>query len=388
LTVTGVALIGVAFLTKTSEEYSRAWFVLWMLLAFAGLVGTRGGFHLLLNRLRPTTRSGWLRRNVAIVGTGPEAARFIAHLQSVGDLSTRIIGLYDDRCQRSTTVADHPVRGKIADLCRLSRHVAIDKIYIAMPWSEEDELLRVFQQLDCLPIDIRLVVPPIGYRMLNRPVSYVHQLPVVHVADRPFGNWSCLLKWLEDRVVAALALLLFAPLMALVALAIKIDSPGPVLFRQKRYGFNNCLIEVLKFRTMRHDLADPNATVLTRRDDPRVTRLGHFLRRSSLDELPQLINVLRGEMSIVGPRPHAIEAKAADRLYQDIVAGYAARHKVKPGITGWAQVNGWRGNTETEAQIQKRVEHDLFYLENWSLMFDFKIIMMTIFLGFGGRNAY
>jgi lipopolysaccharide/colanic/teichoic acid biosynthesis glycosyltransferase len=161
-----------------------------------------------------------------------------------------------------------------------------------------------------------------------------------------------------------------------------------VLFRQKRYGFNNQLIEVLKFRTMHQDQCDANGTMLTRRDDPRVTRFGRFLRKSSLDELPQLINVLRGEMSIVGPRPHTIEAKAADRLYQDVVSGYAARHKVRPGLTGWAQVNGWRGPTDTEQQIVKRVEHDLWYLDNWSIYFDIKIIVMTVFTVLSGKNAY
>jgi lipopolysaccharide/colanic/teichoic acid biosynthesis glycosyltransferase len=185
-----------------------------------------------------------------------------------------------------------------------------------------------------------------------------------------------------------LILLVIALPMALIAVAIKLDSPGPVLFRQKRYGFNNELIEVLKFRTMRQDQSDANGSILTRRNDPRVTRLGRFLRQSSLDELPQLINVLRGEMSIVGPRPHAIEAKAANRLYQDVVAGYGERHKVKPGLTGWAQVNGWRGPTDTEDQIVNRVKHDLWYLENWSLMLDLKIIALTLLKGFIGKDAF
>jgi len=191
-----------------------------------------------------------------------------------------------------------------------------------------------------------------------------------------------------NMFIAAVAIFVALPLLLLIAIAIKIDSPGPVLFRQKRYGFNNQLIEVLKFRTMRQDACDANGSNLTTPNDPRVTRLGHLLRRSSLDELPQLINVLRGEMSVVGPRPHAIEAKAADQLYQDVVSGYAARHKMKPGLTGWAQVNGWRGPTTTEEQIVKRVEHDLWYLENWSIYFDIKIIVMTAFVALFGKNAY
>jgi len=169
---------------------------------------------------------------------------------------------------------------------------------------------------------------------------------------------------------------------------IKLDSPGPIFFKQKRYGFNNELIEVWKFRSMYHHATDKNAEQLTRKNDPRVTRLGAFLRRTSLDELPQFINVLRGEMSIVGPRPHALSAKAGRVLYQEAIKYYDARHRVKPGITGWAQVNGWRGETETIEQIQKRVEFDLYYIENWSVWFDLKIIVRTILGGFTGRHAY
>ena len=197
-----------------------------------------------------------------------------------------------------------------------------------------------------------------------------------------------MLKEIEDRTLAALALIFIAPLLITIAALIKLDSPGPILFRQKRYGFNDRLIEVLKFRTMHHDASDLNAEQLTRRNDPRVTRVGAFLRRTSLDELPQLFNVLRGDMSIVGPRPHALRAKAAGVLYPEAVRNYSARHRVKPGITGWAQVNGWRGETETLEQIAKRVEHDLFYIENWSIALDVKIILRTMIGGFTGRYAY
>jgi Undecaprenyl-phosphate glucose phosphotransferase len=387
--LTGALLIAAAYVIKASADYSRAWTLLWLALTLGAVVGTRLSLHLLLVRLRPTDDSSWLWRNVAIVGAGPEAERFIAHLNASASESIRIFGVYDDQHRkRPSSIANCPVRGTIADLCELCRSFKVDEIYIAMPLSAEEPLVEALNQLQCLPVDIRLIVAPLGYRLLNRRFSYVQQLPVIHVADRPLGDWGGLLKWTEDRIVATVALVLLAPVMLLIAVAIKIDSPGPVLFRQNRYGFNNQLIEVLKFRTMRQDACDANGSALTMRDDPRVTRLGRFLRRSSLDELPQLFNVLRGEMSIVGPRPHAIEAKAADQLYQDVVAGYAARHKVKPGLTGWAQVNGWRGPTDTEDQIVKRVEHDLWYLENWSICFDLKIIAMTVFVGLFGKNAY
>jgi Undecaprenyl-phosphate glucose phosphotransferase len=387
--ITAAILIAVAFVTKASAQYSRGWALLWLALALGAVVGVRLILYLVLTHLRPTARSGWLRRQVAIVGAGAEAERFIDHLERMESQSIRVIGVYHDQFrQQRPVICGYPVRGTIVDLCELCRTVPVDKIYVAMSWSAEEALLDALDQLQCLPVDIRLVMPPLGYRFLNRPVSCLHQLPMIHVADRPLGDWGRLVKWIEDAVVATVALAVLGPVMLLIAIAIKIDSPGPVFFRQKRYGFNNQLIEVLKFRTMRHDQCDAKGSNLTTRNDPRITRLGRFLRRSSLDELPQLINVLRGEMSIVGPRPHALEAKAADRLYQDVVAGYAARHKVKPGLTGWAQVNGWRGPTDTEDQIIKRVEHDLWYLENWSVYCDLKIIMMTIFIGLFGKNAY
>jgi exopolysaccharide biosynthesis polyprenyl glycosylphosphotransferase len=219
-------------------------------------------------------------------------------------------------------------------------------------------------------------------------VSHLAGLTFLNVIDRPLRDWNWIAKVIEDRVLSALILALISPLLLAVAILIKLDSPGPVFFRQKRYGFNNDLIEVLKFRTMHHAAADVNAEQLTRRNDPRITRIGSFLRRTSIDELPQFLNVLRGEMSIVGPRPHALKAKAGTLLYQEAVKYYDARHRMKPGITGWAQVNGWRGETDTIEQIRKRVEHDLYYIENWSVSLDLRIIAQTIFGGFTGRHAF
>jgi len=195
-------------------------------------------------------------------------------------------------------------------------------------------------------------------------------------------------KLLFDQIVSVAALIAFSPLMALIALAIKLDSKGPVLFRQKRQGFNNELIDVYKFRSMYVEASDADASKLVTKNDPRVTRVGAFLRKTSLDELPQLFNVIKGELSLVGPRPHALKAKAEDRLYADVVDGYFARHRVKPGVTGWAQINGWRGETDTEEKIQRRVEHDLYYIENWSVTFDLYILLMTPFALLKGQNAY
>jgi exopolysaccharide biosynthesis polyprenyl glycosylphosphotransferase len=197
------------------------------------------------------------------------------------------------------------------------------------------------------------------------------------------------MKWLFDKIVGGIALLLALPVMAIIAVAIKLDSRGPVLFKQKRYGFNNELIEVYKFRSMRADQSDATAAKLVQKDDPRVTRVGRFIRKTSIDELPQLFNVVfKGNLSLVGPRPHAIHAKAEDRIYDEAVDGYFARHRVKPGITGWAQINGWRGETDTQEKIQQRVEHDLYYIENWSILFDVYILAATPFALLKTENAY
>ena len=261
-------------------------------------------------------------------------------------------------------------------------------LIVALPVSAETRVLQLIKKLWVLPVDIRLAAQASKLRFRPRTYSFAGTVPLLDVLDKPITDWDVVLKWLFDKSVASLALLGLAPVMALVALAIKLDSKGPVLFRQKRYGFNNELIEVFKFRSMFTDLADANASKLVTKDDPRVTRLGRILRKSSLDELPQLFNVLRGELSLVGPRPHALQAKAADRLYDDVVDGYFARHKVKPGITGWAQINGWRGETDTSEKIQKRVEHDLYYIDNWSVLLDLYILIKTPFALIGGENAY
>jgi Undecaprenyl-phosphate glucose phosphotransferase len=234
-------------------------------------------------------------------------------------------------------------------------------------------------RLAVAPVHISLCPDFIGFNFTNRPFIHVASLPMLQVFDRPISGWSNLVKALEDRLLAGFFLLLLAPLLGILALAIKLDSPGPVFFRQRRYGFNNKLIGVWKFRTMYVHMTDHDADRQTTKSDPRVTRIGRFLRKTSLDELPQLINVMIGNMSIVGPRPHAVATKAEGRLFEDVVDRYAARHRVKPGITGWAQINGWRGETDTIEKIQKRVEYDLFYIDNWSVWLDLVIVARTAF---------
>jgi Undecaprenyl-phosphate glucose phosphotransferase len=262
-------------------------------------------------------------------------------------------------------------------------------VIFSMPISAEARILQMLKKLWVLPVDIRLAAHSAKLRFRPRAYSYIGNVPVLDVFDKPITDWDVVMKWLFDKVVGSFILLATAPIMLLTALAIKLDSRGPVFFKQKRYGFNNELIEVYKFRSMYVDQCDATASKLVQKGDPRVTRVGRFIRKASLDELPQLFNVvLKGNLSLVGPRPHAVHAKADNRLYDEAVDGYFARHRVKPGITGWAQINGWRGETDTHEKIQRRVEHDLYYIENWSVLFDLHILAMTPIVLARTEHAY
>ena len=259
----------------------------------------------------------------------------------------------------------------------------------SLPISAEGRILQMLKKLWVLPVDIRLAAHTNKLQFRPRSYSYIGKVPVIDVFDRPIADWDVVMKWLFDKVIGGLLLIAALPLLALIAIAIKLDSRGPVLFKQKRYGFNNDLIEVYKFRSMRVDATDAHANTLVTKDDPRVTRVGRIIRKASLDELPQLFNVVfRGNLSLVGPRPDAVYAKAEARLYAEAVDGYFARHRVKPGITGWAQINGWRGETDTQEKIQKRVECDLYYIENWSVLLDLYILARTPFALLKTENAY
>jgi Undecaprenyl-phosphate glucose phosphotransferase len=286
-------------------------------------------------------------------------------------------------------IGGYPKLGTVDDLVEFARHDRIDLVIFAMPITAEQRLLQMLRKLWVLPIDIRLAAHTNKLRLRPRSYSYIGSVPVLDVFDKPIADWDVVIKSAFDRFVGALALVFLSPIFLLVAAAVKLDSKGPVFFRQKRYGFNNELIEVFKFRSMYTDKLDHTASKLVTKDDPRVTRVGRFIRKTSIDELPQLFNVVfSGNLSLVGPRPHAVHAKAADRQYDEVVDGYFARHRVRPGITGWAQINGWRGETDTPEKLQHRVEHDLYYIENWSLFFDVYILARTPFALLKAENAY
>ena len=278
--------------------------------------------------------------------------------------------------------------GCASDLISYLRDNPAAEVMIALPWSATERIRRITRELRKLPVDVHLIPEFLAADFHEVTFGQLGDVPIMQVSRRPIAGPRIILKSLEDRVLGGLIALVAAPIMILIAIGIKLTSPGPVRFRQNRYGFNNRLIEVYKFRTMYTHLTDANADRLTTPDDERITPIGRILRRTSLDELPQLLNVIKGEMSLVGPRPHATQAKAADRLYHDVTEEYAARHRVKPGITGWAQVNGWRGETDTYEKLIKRVEHDLYYIDNYTFRMDLKILFMTLIVCITGRNAY
>lgn len=359
------------------------WLALWFGAVLVSLSGTRAIFSALATRW---ALEGRLGERVAIIGDPLQVRRLYGRLARSEEGAAQIVGLYSDRSVGRVGMG--AVNGDCDDLLADLRAQPVNAVIIAVPEDEPDRVAALRSRLKEAPVDVRLC--PGGHAMLDagHPVSETGGVPLLEVGSRPLAGWRRIAKEIEDRTIGALITLGISPILLAIAIAIKLDSPGPVFFKQRRTGYNNQLIEVLKFRTMYVESTDADGHQLTQRNDPRVTRIGAYLRHWSLDELPQFLNVLRGDMSIVGPRPHALASKAGGKLYRDAVPGYDSRHRVKPGITGLAQVRGWRGPTETERQIRKRVEYDIRYIENWSLWLDIKIIFVTAFTGFKSENAF
>jgi Undecaprenyl-phosphate glucose phosphotransferase len=380
-------MIVLAFLAKVSDQYSRVWLIIWYTFGLFGLLFFRVLLRLAFRKWRS---EGRLLQRVVIVGGGEHGRYLLNALRSDPEAETEVIGIFDDRGPRRVPddIEGYQKLGSINDLLVFARTNRIDLIVVALPLVAEKRVLEILQKLWVLPVDIRLSPQTTSIRFAPQAYSYLGNVPCLKVFDKPLTDWDSIVKAVEDRVLAAMILLFIAPLLVTIALAIKLDSRGPVIFRQQRRGFNNQLFELYKFRTLRHEMRDDNAAKLVTKNDDRVTRVGSFLRRSSLDELPQFFNVLKGDMSVVGPRPHAMMAKAGDRLYEDVVTGYFARHRVKPGLTGWAQINGWRGETDTAEKLTRRLEFDLYYIENWSLWLDLKILLLTPFSLGSTKNAY
>jgi Undecaprenyl-phosphate glucose phosphotransferase len=368
-------LATLAFFAKVGDSYSRIWAATWAALTLGELAVMRVGLRGLVQRW---TRQGRLSRTVAVVGAGESGEQLVRKLLTAEHGRVAIAGIFDDRLGRVPDyVAGCPILGTTDDLITFARRVLIDEIIIALPLRAEGRIGDLVAKLRSLPVDLRLSIDQIGAFPM-RGIAHTESGRMIEILDRPLKHWSGILKWLEDQILGTICFIAFAPLMALIALMVRLDSPGPALFIQERFGYNNRIVRVYKFRTMRVEQGDPSGAARTVPNDPRLTRVGRYLRRYSLDELPQLLNVLRGDMSLVGPRPHALAMKAGERLYHHAVSDYFLRHRVRPGMTGWAQVNGLRGEIDTLEKARQRVIHDLYYIDHWSLWFDLKILMKTL----------
>jgi Undecaprenyl-phosphate glucose phosphotransferase len=326
---------------------------------------------------------------VAVVGAGPVADRLLQTLQQTRTEKVELVGVFDDRRDRAEPGSSRPT-GTLAQLQELGHRRRIDWIVLTLPPTAEQRTLSLLRKLQEMPVSIGVCPPHIGTSVPWRAVDYLGDgLPVSLLASRPISRWNAVLKAAEDYLGGALLVLLLLPVLALVALAVRISGPGPVLFRQRRHTLDNREFDIYKFRTMRWAPASSSDELRqTTRHDPRTTPIGRLLRATSLDELPQLFNVLKGDMSLVGPRPHAVNMRTEARLGHEITDLYAHRHRVKPGMTGWSQVNGARGATDTMEQLRRRVELDLYYIENWSLALDLKILLLTARVVLRQTNAF
>ncbi|MEC9367809.1 MAG: undecaprenyl-phosphate glucose phosphotransferase [Pseudomonadota bacterium] len=376
LGISFLLMVAVLYLLKIAEQYSRGWMLLWFVSSFALIVAERSVVKLYARAL---AARGRLSQRVAIYGAGPIGWKVRNYLRENSD-TYHVAGMFDGELFSSTADA-LPIDGGLDDLMILGRQNRIDQIIIALPLVAQERIRSVVSRLAVLPVEVQLCseeqrLPCKVYGSLR-----LGQLQLLQVQRRPLSERGLRVKAAMDFTLAAIGLLLALPLFPLIALAIRVDSEGPVFFRQRRHGFNNQVIHVLKFRTMTV-LEDGPVVKQARSGDNRVTRVGRILRATYLDEIPQLINVLKGEMSLVGPRPHAL---AHNEYYGRLVESYANRHRVKPGITGWAQVNGFRGETADSNLMRERVEHDLYYIDNWSLWLDFEVLVRTVLMAVTGR---
>ena len=383
LIVSALALFGVGTPFAPADVHMWVWNMTWLASSFTLILASRITANAVLASLAATGR---FDATVAVYGAGSIARRVKEYLTG-NAAGIRFFGVYDDRTPSSRSDPESPpIDGSLDDLIAAGRSGAIDQIIIALPQSADRRMATIASKLEQLPVSLH-VVTHLASDLIDattHKVSAIGSVGMLDVKSKPLSDWAPLIKRAEDYVLGFLLLVVFSPLMLLAAIAIRLDSPGPVLFRQRRRGLNHRVIEILKFRTMTV-MEDGDAVPQATRHDPRTTRVGRFLRRTSIDELPQLINVLRGEMSLVGPRPHAL---IHDEKWGELLETYANRHQVKPGITGLAQVEGWRGETRTRDRMQGRIEHDLLYIRNWSLALDLKILFRTVRAVICAENAH
>ncbi len=385
-TFTFLFLAAAGVLTKTSEEYSRLWCMSWYAVGLVALIAHRVAAGRFYNN---AVAKGRIRHSVVVLGGSALTSNLLKRI-SANPHGVKVEAIFDDVPGVAPLAGETAhCNGNLDDLLMYQKLNDIDTLVVAAPMAADARVRKIVSHFGVEAIKVRLLPGQIAMDSSSKwyaPLGEIPGIQLVPISDRPIALWGYLLKSAFDRTFALLALIILAPLLLACVIGIKLSSPGPVLFLQKRIGYRNRLFYVYKFRSMH--MSDCNLLRLTERNDPRIFGFGQILRKLSLDELPQLFNVLKGEMSLVGPRPHMPEARAAGRFYFDVVTEYASRHRVKPGITGWAQVNGWRGPTETVEQIEQRVSHDLYYIENWSLSLDVAIIAKTMLVGFFGKNAF
>jgi Undecaprenyl-phosphate glucose phosphotransferase len=377
LALWNIAFIGAlasAFVTKTTAEWSRVTFVCFYIFGFVALCLTRAA---LVHFVKASAAAGGVSaRRVFLVGFEEDMHKFLERYVPWKS------GLHV--VAASVLRKDGDLREDLALAAASARMMLPDDVFVLVPWSDEATIDACLDAFLRVPASLHLGPERVLDRFVDARIDKVGTIASLNLVGRPLSTLDILIKRLFDIVVAASALVLLAPLFLVVAILIKRDSPGPVLFLQRRYGFNQEPFRIVKFRTMT-TLDDDRHVKHTSENDVRITQIGRWMRRYNIDELPQLLNVLRGEMTLVGPRPHAV---AHDQLFEQTIALYARRHNVKPGITGWAQVNGLRGGISDDAKIRMRIEHDLFYIDNWTLLLDLRILFLTVFSRKAYRNAY
>lgn len=375
--ILGLVIIG--FALKQSDRFSRLWVFDWLILSGTLLILGRILMYAALRALRVR---GWNHRRILIVGNGYLAGDVLDRLAHSPATGWEVIAAamidYEGCAARHGRVKFIRYTDRVE---RLSRRLEIDEVWLCLPLDQQALIDQVIWDFRHTTATLRLVPNLRGMRLILHPVTEVLGLPMLNLSVSPMQGMSRVIKAVEDRFLSALILTLISPLLVALAIGVKLSSPGPVFFRQKRMGWNGRLFTILKFRSMPVDVEATTGAVWATHGEKRSTPFGGFLRQTSLDELPQFINVLRGDMSIVGPRP---ERPVFVEQFKEEIPGYMQKHMVKAGITGWAQVNGWRGSTD----LKKRIEHDLYYIEHWSLWFDLKIIFLTMFKGFVDKNAY
>ncbi|WP_322105738.1 undecaprenyl-phosphate glucose phosphotransferase [Paraburkholderia sp. J41] len=373
------ALLAALFVCEPYRP-DTGWMLRWALLSGIGITVRR---HVCAELARRRAEQG--TRAVAIVGSGERCRQLLYKVESTPGSMYLVSTTFDTGVAEESATGSTPAfRDRLA-FADYVRRYQVKEVWLALPLSEEKTILEFIELFRTDLVDIRFIPDVSGMALFDGEMVDLAGTSAINLVGSPLSSDALAAKEIFDRIFAFCAVVALSPLLAAIALAVKLSSRGPVLFTQKRKGANGKVFDIYKFRSMRvHDAAEGVVKQATR-NDPRITRVGAFLRRTSLDELPQFFNVLRGEMSVVGPRPHAIEH---DRLYQNIVDNYIHRYRIKPGITGWAQVNGFRGETDRIEKMQGRVEHDLFYLSNWSFAFDMRIVVATVFKGLVHSNAY